>query len=352
MIRFQCPHCAQKLAVPDGQAGRASQCPGCNNRITIPPRAAASLTAISDELLVAPVDPADADRARALQASQGESTAAPSDAMDPRLLHVPPAQAARKDGLDALLREKEVPVKLGFKPPPEYTGERRLPWPIDILLYPANTSGLTTLAIIVGIPFLLILVQRVFFLPFLGLPLSLARLAVALYAAWYGAECVHDSARGGTRVPEIIGDTPAWGDMWSRVSYLLAVYIVFVLPLVLCPLYGSRDPIVLGVLGGWAIVFFPMGLLAMVINDGVYVLNPLFLLGSIWRTFFPYVGLLILIAAQVALFRLVPTLLRRGEYSLWSAGFGSFVAGYWSLVTAHLLGRFYWRYRQRLDWGL
>lgn len=313
--------------------------------------AAASSTAISEELLAAPVDPTDADRGRALQESQSKSAAAPSDALDRRLLDLPPAQAASEDGRDPLLREKEVLAKLGFKPPPEYTGERQLPWPIDILLYPANMAGLTSLAILVGVPFLLTLVQLLVFLPFLGLPLSIARLVVGLYGLWYWAECTYDSARGGTRAPGAF-DMAGLGDMWSRVSYLLAVYIIFVLPTVLYPLYGGSSAAIFAVLLVWAVVFFPMGLLAMVINDGTYVLNPLFLLGSIRRTFIPYLGLLLLIVAQGLLFRLVPNLLMRGGHSIWWVGLGSWTAAYSSLVTAHILGRFYWRYHARLDWSL
>jgi DNA-directed RNA polymerase subunit RPC12/RpoP len=342
MIRFQCPHCAQKLTVPDGQAGRAGQCPGCKSRITIPP------TIISEELLATGPSPADADRARALQKGQGESAAATSDALDRRLLDLPPTGSA--EGAQVRLSDEEVLAKLKFKPPPEHAGERRLPWPIDILLYPANTAGLTSLAIIVGVPFLLTLVQLLVFLPFLGLPLSIAKLVVALYAAWYWAECTYDSARGGTRAPGVF-DTAGLGDMWSRVSYLLAVYIIFVLPTVLYPLYGGRNAAVFSVLLAWAVIFFPMGLLAMVINDGTYVLNPFFLLGSIRRTFIPYLGLLLLITTQGLLFRLIPNLLMRGGHSIGWVGLGSLTAAYSSLVTAHILGCFYWRYGDRLDWG-
>jgi predicted neutral ceramidase superfamily lipid hydrolase len=248
-------------------------------------------------------------------------------------------------------REKEALAKLRYTPPPEYTGERRLPWPIDILLYPANAAGLTNLAVVVGILFLLTLVQRLVFLPFLGLMFFLAKLAIAIYAAWYWAECTYDSAQGGTRAPQIL-DAAGYGDKWSRVSYLLAAYIIFVLPTILYPLYGGRNITILCTLLAWAIVFFPMGLLAMVMHEALYVLNPLFLLGSIFRTFIPYLGLLLLIASQAVLFRLVLGLLMQGGYSIWLAGLGSFTTGYSSLIAAHILGRFYWRYRERLDWGL
>ncbi len=306
--------------------------------------------AVSEDLLAAPPPPADPDRAGVLQKNQGESTAAaPSDALDRRLLNLPPTGSG--DAAETRQSNEEVLAKLKFKAPPEYTGVRQLPWPVDILLYPLNPAGLINLAIIVGIPLFLTVLQQIVFLPFLGLLFLLAELAVAVYAAWYWAECTYDSAQGGTRAPQLL-DTAGYGDKWSRVSYLLAVYGVFVLPALLYFLgTGHRDAL-LWLLVAWGILFFPMGLLAMVMHDGIYVLNPLLLLRSIRRTLVPYLGLLLLIASQVALFCVVLALAARQEYATGLAALVLLTGGYSSLVVAHILGRFYWRYHERLDWGL
>jgi hypothetical protein len=154
---------------------------------------------ISEELLAAPAPSADPTHARALQTGGGEDATVASDALDRRLLDMPPAGSG--SGPEARLTDKEALAKLRYTPPPEYTGERRLPWPVDILLYPANAAGLMNLAIVVGILLLLTLVPRLVFLPFLGLMFFLAKLAIAIYAAWYWAECTYDSAKGGTRAP-------------------------------------------------------------------------------------------------------------------------------------------------------
>ena len=37
---------------------------------------------------------------------------------------------------------------------------------------------------------------------------------------------------------------------------------------------------------------------------------------------------------------------------LWSVGIHAVIGGYGGLILAHIFGRFYWRYRERLDWGL
>jgi hypothetical protein len=259
------------------------------------------------------------------------------------LLNLPPA-----GGTNARLSDEQVLAKLKPKPAPEYTGVRQLPWPVDIPLYPANAPGLINLAIVVGIPLLLILLQHAVFLPFLGLIFFLAELAVAIYAAWYWAECIYDSASGGTRAPQLL-DAAGYGDKWSRVWHVLAVYVVFVLPAVLYPLRTGRRDALLWLLVAWGVAFFPMSLLAMVVQDGMYVLNPLFLLGSIRRTLVPYIGLLLVMAALGVLLRLVLGLLTQ---STWLAGPVLLTSGYLSLIGAHLLGRFYWRYHERLDWDL
>ncbi len=331
----------------DHQAGRASQCPRCKGRITVPPATVPLPTAVSHELLAAPPALAETARARAQQEEQGESTAIASDALDRRLLDVPPA--GKGSIPETRLSNEEVLARLRSKPSPECSGARQLPWPIDILLYPATIAGVTNLGIIVAVPLFLTVLQQMVFLPFLGLMFLLAQLAIGLYAAWYWAECIYDSAIGGTRAPGLF-DKADVGDMWSRVSRLLGVYALFVLPIVLYATSGNRNAIITGILLAWTIVFFPMGLLAMVINDGIYVLNPLFLLGAIRRTLIPYGGLLLLaVALGVLSWLIVRVLLQKGD-AIWWAGPALLIGGYLSLLIAHILGRFYWRYHERLGW--
>jgi len=251
-----------------------------------------------------------------------------------------------EDREEARREERRMLTSLGIEPLPEHAGERTLPWPIDILLYPANMAGLTSLAVIVGGPILLGLLSLVLFvLPFVGLLSMLAQGLIGLYAAWYFAECVYDSAKGSTRAPQAL-DTGGTGEMWSRVLYMLVVFAVFVLPMMIYFFAtGRKDPI-LWVLVAWAVLFFPMGLLAMVLNDSISALNPFFLIGSILRVFFPYMGFVLLLAGIVV-----------GLAWLWPPPFVPLVVcfavgQYGMLILAHILGRFYWRNRKRLDWGL
>jgi len=251
-------------------------------------------------------------------------------------------QYTAEDREEARREERRLLTSLEIETAPEYTGERKLPWPVDILLYPANMAGLTSLGVIVGVPLLLSLLSLVLWIiPFLGLLSFLAQGLVGLYAVWYFAECVYDSARGGTRAPQAL-DTGGTGEMWSRAAYVLLVVILFVAPMMVYFFATGRRDAILWALVAWAVVFFPIGLLAMVLHDSVSVLNPFFLLGSILRAFLPYMGFVLLLAAIIvglAWVRLSPIV--------------CFAVGpYGMLILAHILGRFYWRNRERLDWGL
>ena len=215
MIHFQCPHCAQKLTVPDGQAGRAGQCPRCKNPITIPPMASSASRAISEELLAAaPSPPADLARTRAPQKSQSEAVAVTSDALDRRLLDLPPTGDA--EIASARRSEAEVLAKLRFTPPPEHTGRRQLPWPIDILLYPTTMAGLTAWR------------SSSAFRCSADSPAadwSFCRSSACrcywsnwssrCMAAWYWAECTYDSARAASG-RRSSSTRPAWGHVVPR----------------------------------------------------------------------------------------------------------------------------------------
>lgn len=332
MLKFRCPNCSAKLTVQDNRAGRAARCPRCKEKIAIPyPAASESATAgAEDELTL--VSPPKLHDGAAL------------DFDEPRRLAEEQARTRQS--------EEELLASLGVTPPPERTGKRTQPWPIDILLYPVNVHGLVFLAISVGIPTCLGLVcQLVPLLGFaLGLPLFILNILIWLYAGWYLAECVYDSATGGTRAPGAL--TPGVGDMWSRVSYFLAVYVLFLFPPGIYYLFAREADLVFYGLLIWTILFFPMGLLAMAIMDSTTALNPLVLLDAIFRTFFSYIGLLVLLVAVTFLMGWLWNTLTGFGPALLSALIGR--TGFYCtlMVQSHILGRFCWRNSERLDWGI
>jgi len=336
MLQFQCQHCGQKLTVAERFAGRRSRCPRCRNDVTIPQVAAPEPSeSVDDELTLLEPPARQHDHDKAL--------------LDLKERH----QSIAEERAEELRQEKEMLESLGFWAPVEHTGERQYAWPLDVLLYPTSGSGLTILALMVGVPFLLRLLQR--FLPLVGhggLLFMIANVAFGLYLGYYFADCVYDSAKGGTRAPQALRGSLDWGEIWSRVSYLLAVYIVYVLPAVLFGMFAGRHgPIFWGLIA-YGLVFFPMGLLAMVMLDSVSALNPLFLLGSILRTPGPYFGLMLLLAVVILPIWLASGRTPEGLRPLHWDFIGLAISGYGTFVLAHVLGRFYWRYSEKLDWGM
>jgi len=339
MIEFRCQHCRQKLRVAESHAGRRSHCPRCKGAISIPrpARPEPAPGRETDELtLIDPAQPADE---------------APLDGPD--------QQQIAKEHTEARRQERAMLTSLGIETQPEHTGQRRLPAPLDILLYPTSGAGLVSIAVIGGFPLLTYLIERSlpFGVPLVGLPFLLIGLAIGLYAGWYFAECVYDSAKGGTRAPVAFGGLVGLGEMWSRVVYLAAVYIVYVLPAVIYGGFLGRIDAILSGLLAWAIVFFPVGLLAMVILDSTSALNPFFLLASIFRTFFGYLGVLVLMAILAGLFWIIPGYLaprpeEGQQMPFWLVVLGIVTTTYVPFVFAHVLGRFYWCHADRLDWGL
>ncbi len=332
MLEFRCSNCSQRLVVREDRAGRVSRCPRCKAEVTIPQASTPEpvVETEDDELtLITPAKP-----------------------LDGAMLNLPDERELLERVAERQREEERLLTSLGIRRGDSHTGERRFAWPIDVLLYPTSGPGLTVLVLLTVAPLLLELLQR--FIPLIkhmGLLFFAASFILGLYAVWYLAECIHDSARGGTRAPEFVG--AEWSEMWSRFSYLLAVYIVYLLPSVLYAMFVPRRDAIFWGLAAYSLVFFPIGLLAMVVNDSISALNPFFLLGSIVRTLFQYTGLLIVLAAVGALLWLGSQVGMEEEMRpFWLETVGLATSVYAAFVLAHILGRFYWRNADRLDWGL
>ena len=331
MLEFRCSNCSQRLVVREDRAGRVSRCPRCKAEVTIP-------QASTPEPLV--------------EAEDDELTLiTPAKPLDGAMLNLPDERELLDRVAERHREEERLLTSLGIPRSDSHTGQRRFVWPIDVLLYPTSGPGLLVLAVLIAVPLMLELLQR--FIPLIkhmGLLLFAASFILGLYAVWYLAECIHDSARGGTRAPEFVG--AEWSEMWSRFSYLLAVYIVYLLPSVLYAMFVPRRDAIFWGLAAYSLVFFPIGLLAMVVNDSISALNPVFLLGSIFRTFFQYVGLISLILPFAGLFWLLGRSAEDAVPSIVRDAAGLIMTSYIPFILAHILGRFYWRNADRLDWGL
>ena len=238
----------------------------------------------------------------------------------------------------------------------ESNDQRKLPWLIDIFLYPISLPGILHLGMFTVIPLLIALV-RISLGPFgmaVAFPGFLINIAVMLYLYWYVSECIRDSAKGGLRAPEAFA-TLGLSDMWSQALHIIGCFIIFLGPAFFYFYFGQKTDVVFWLLLGFGVFFFPMGLLACIMFDSVRGLNPILLIPSIFSTFFQYCGLVLLITGIVLGFRairmkqsddvqtLTITLIFLGSVFY-------LIMLYVTFVVAHLIGRFYWRYEKKLNW--
>ena len=335
MLKFRCPNCAQKLSTRDDRAGKVARCPRCKERFAVPcPPAREPVLALDDGLtLIKPATPPDVAAQEAARRRQLEEEIARAREEDERLL-----------------------ASLGTvsPPAPEQAGERTLPWLLDILLYPISTAGLTSLAIIVGVSFFLQLVSPILAVAGIlgGVLVLVLHILMAIYIIWYIAECIYDSATGGTRARDTYMGNVGLGDMWSRAWSLFCVWVIYVAPLVLYAIFARRVVAICWARLAWAVIFYPIGLLAMVVLDSTSALNPFLLVGGVCRTFVPYIGLLLLLVLVIILMALVEFVMLRYAPPLLRVLIARTLDIYAAMVLAHVLGRFYWNHSEQLDWGL
>ncbi len=340
-MKFRCGHCGRQLRVAATQAGKKGRCPKCKQVVTVP-----------------------AAEESVAETGRRTSTLKP-ELRDSLLFDAPPPAAAPAEtpagrgesGEQAYQRLRGLYG--GRLMEPEEIPQRRLPWFVDIFLYPLNKSGLTILAISVGIPFLLRVVLKFFFylsgafgpaLIFwvLFIILHWAGLAIfVLYMNWYVCECIRDSAAGGIRAVETTAITPGFVEIFGRLFTVLVTALVCLAPAIFyLSQTRSMDPI-FWILYGFGGFLFPMALLSVVMHESLRGLNPVLLIRSALKTLVPYSALVLF---GYILFLSIPMVARHLLHRWVRQYVFLFVAFYQLLILAHLIGRFYWRNEERLYW--
>jgi hypothetical protein len=329
VLRFTCPHCSVKLTAREERAGKNVLCPRCKGKIAIPH----------------PPEP----EPPALQLQDDLQLVDSPKPLDGALLQLKDEPQRRDAAVDERRREEELRSSILPPSSPECTGERTLPWPIDILLYPFSAAGLTTLAIVIVIPLLISLAVAALgplgF--FIALPGGIVNAVISAYFLWYVTRCVQDSGLGGVRAPETISQAPGLWEMAEQLGRTLACFAVALLPLMI---YWGRvltvDATYWSLLA-FAAAVFPMAMLSVTMHDSIGGLNPLILIPSVFRTLLSYIVLVVVLGSLV--FLLVRIRLAIAEDPSLCFAF-SIAQCYPILVAAHLLGRFYWRCSEKLDW--
>lgn len=332
VIKFHCKSCGQKISVPKIHAGKRGKCPKCKSIVVVPK--------VEDTRPVA-------SQINSILDIPQKSKAASQ----------PTSQEGVSDGtLEDLQRFRE---KLGIEKAGPVV-ERKLPWLIDIFLYPLSKSGLTILGIVITVPFLLHALVKflglftlvfppmlVFFAAFAIIRLIVSFVLV-LYMYWYVCECIRDSADGGLRAPETLGSTPGLGELLWQFLKIGGCLAFFSLPILVYYFSHTRGfDMIFWVLCACSIFFFPMGLLSVIIFDSLRGLNPILIIGSIFSTFFQYCGLVIFFYALSLLVTAMVYILPQS----WILGHViKLISFYLTMVGAHLLGRFAWHYQEKLNW--
>ncbi len=354
MIRFCCERCGHKVGTSDEQAGKRGKCPGCGGVIVVPEKAI---------LVNFPCENC-GEKISALPTRAGKKGKCPKckfalvvpAAHDLTLLDareeykIANQPASRADPIEEAIEQEHESEEA------ESCGQRSLPWIVDIFLYPTSAPGLIHLGIFTIIPLLIAIVRTLlgsFGMAF-GILGFIANVAISLYLCWYITECVRDSAKGGTRAPEAFA-TADLGEMWSQAQHIIGCYLILLGPIFFYYFFTGRTDIVFWILLAYGVLFFPMGLLATVMFDSTSGLNPFLLIGSIFSTFFQYCGLVLLIGGITLIFKAITTMemgqTQRAPVAMLMLG-GIFysLSLYAVFIVAHLLGRFYWRNKEKLNW--
>ena len=386
MIRFQCTHCGHRMKVADAHAGKRGKCPKCARVVVVPPQStlvSATCGNCGGKMHVSPTY-----AGKEIVCPRCKNALVVPAAQMPAPSHEPAgstlSQAPLADSADSLtLVDVPDEYKISRRPPvfpdtptqaldtdqtqdepptdeTEPAGGRKLPWPIDIFLYPTSPPGLIHLAIFAGVPIVMAVLLRLLgpFRMALGLPAWIVRILIGLYMAWYLAECVRDSAQGRTRAPDAFAMVGA-GEMYSQALHIVGCYMIFVVPPLWYHFLAQRHDTIFWALVAYGVFFFPMGLLACIMFDSVRGLNPIILIPSIFSTFFQYCALVLLVAAIIlGVWATGRTLMPEDPQQRPAVGFQILAAAmycaslYVSFVVAHLLGRFYYRYQQKLNWDV
>jgi len=338
IIEFLCEYCERRISVPKSHAGKKAICPQCNNPFIIPAIQSPGSTTIQDY--------------------SGDLIARSTDSPhDLTLLDVPEEYKLKDEPADEAdvsveaINQQQESEDDSASGETEYVGQRKLPWFLDIFLYPFNLAGVIYL---IGLWLLLFLFCPLV-ISHLGLGteyIPVVYLLPVAYSLYYLTECIRDSSSGGRRAPDL-RESPAKPDRWDYVSQLLVVVgsiAVCFSPVAVYYIVTERSDLIYWLLLACGGFFFPMVLLAVVLFDSFNALNPILIIGSIFRTLLPYCGMVLFFYAGALLFMGIDSPANR----FWFLPRVPFLIKgaqlYIIIFAVGLLGRFYHRFENKLNW--
>lgn len=332
IIKFRCENCGQKFSVHKNNAGKKGKCPKCKNIIVIPKvQTQSSLTNKTD--------------------SEESKVNSKYSTYDLSLLAVP-----QKDETQELaLSPPESSESSGeYSQEPEEDAEdtpalRRLPWFVDIFLYPISASGLVNLVILSFLPRMLPPLGHLDY--WMHLPPSITIIVVLVgYLIYCLSDCIRHSAGGNRRAPDIELSLSILMNAGELIWLILNTFICVVVcvgPLTAYLIITKQADIIFWLLVTYGILYLPMVLLGLVLFDSLRALNPILIIASMLNVFLPYCGLVLLFFAVCGVIAILLVIMPQSfiiSYLL------SVVCIYLAMIMAHVLGRFCYQYRERLNW--
>jgi DNA-directed RNA polymerase subunit RPC12/RpoP len=367
LIEFDCGGCGRRLAVPRTHAGRKVLCPKCQNVIFVPaegqaPAVSMGVVRFACSTCNRQIEEPESSRGKLIECPHcGSYVAVPSPRRPAEKIEASIQPSEKNDTSEEHFEELQIGSIKGFKREPDLVTERKLPWIFDIFLYPMSTSGMIVLAIVVVARFLCRVTviylgeaSRTFLpcLAFFGFAWGVAmilRIVLYMYLCWYLCECIRGSAEGGVRAVETKGYTPGLGEALGQTIKAGGCLLVYLGPAIFYFMETKETNWIFWSLTVYGIFFFPMSFLAVAVFESWQGLNPILLIGSVFSTFLPYVAMILMfIAASVAIMYKAPNPLQSSLtfFITWAVGV------YLAMIVAHLLGSFYCRYKEKLNWDV
>ncbi|NQT02155.1 MAG: hypothetical protein HQ580_09035 [Planctomycetes bacterium] len=335
IIKFRCENCGQKFSVHKNNAGKKGKCPKCKKIVIIPEIESTNSTLREGDLEDSKINSKYSDYDLSLLAMPQKDTT-----QDLPLSHT--ETSGSSDEYNQELEEESASAE-------ETAASRRLPWFVDIFLYPISASGLVNLAILSFLPRMLPPLGHLNY--WMHLSPSIAIIVVLIgFLIYCLSDYIRDSAGGNRRAPDIDLSPSILTNAWELVWLILNTFIcvaVCVGPLLAYLILTKQTDIIFWLLVTYGVLYLPMLLLAVVLFDSLRALNPILIITSMLNVFLPYCGLVLLFFTVSGLIAIMLVIMPQSfiiSYIL------SAVCIYLTMIMAHVLGRFCYKYSERLNW--
>ena len=329
VIKFSCENCGQKFSVHKNNAGQKSRCPKCKKIIIIP-------KAHTQSPII----------------NQNNHAVDEVSSNSPYLLAI----LRKNNNQELTISHTDTPEsnteheqKIEEKDTEETAALHRLPWFIDVFLYPISASGLINLAIISFLPRILPPLGHSNY--WISPPPSIAIVIVLVgYLLYCLSDYIRDSTGGSRRAPEIEVSMDILLNAWELIRPILNTFVCIVVcfgPLLAYLIITKRTNIIFWLLVTYSVFYLPIVLMAVVLFDSLRALNPILIIASIFNVFLPYCGLVMLFFAVCGVIAIIMTITPQSwiiSYIL------SVVFIYLTMVMSHVLGKFCYQYKERLNW--